>query len=353
VRRYLAGVITTVGRRALPAWFLLWTLVRVQQLSWDGRTFDTTFFGRDFRIYRAGATALLNDGNPWVASDRWNGTDWHFAALPPAAQLFVPFAAIPDWLGLAIFLVLSIGAAALALRRLGLPAWWLLFPPMTEGILAANPQILLFGLLVVGGPVARALAVALKVYAVVPIISRREWRALAVTGMVLALSVVLGAGLWASYAGQLGDVTSRVTQESHGGVSATLLLNPSVYGPALPADGLLRLLPGLLLYGIIALIVLSAAMRDVRAAGWMAVPLLWPAAEYHLATLAIPAARRLSTWIIAIATPPTYLLGLVVLAYEISAGRAALPHEPPPVGLVAWLRSGATRANNRGQAPIA
>lgn len=106
---------------ALPLWFLGWTANRVYQLSWDGFGWDTTFLGRDFRIYRDGALALLNGGNPWSASDRWNGTDWHFAALPPAAQLFVPFALIPEGIGMAVFLAVSAAVAWLALRRLGLP----------------------------------------------------------------------------------------------------------------------------------------------------------------------------------------------------------------------------------------
>ncbi len=324
---------------ALPLWFLAWSANRVYQLSWDGFGWDTTFLGRDFRIYRDGAVALLNGGNPWAASDRWNGTDWHFAALPPAAQLFVPFALIPEGAGMAAFVAVSAGVAWLALRRLGLPWWWLLFPPMTEGLFAANPQIVLFGLLIVGGPAARALATAMKVYAIVPVLARREWRAVAAIAALLGLSVVLGAGLWATWISEFGAIATRVTQESHGGTSATLLLDPRIFGNALPRDGLIRWLPGILLYALVALLVLAAALRDVRAAGWVVVPLLWPAAEYHLATMAIPAARRLSIWVIAIATPPTYLVGLILLAWEISAGRRAITDEPPPVGLISWVRS--------------
>ena len=341
--------IATFSDRLLPLWFLFWTSIRVYQLSWDGHGWDTSFLARDFRIYRAAAVAVVNGTDPWQAFDRWSGVSWHFAALPPAAELFVPFAFIPETLGAAIFFGVSTFVAWVALRPLGLPRWWILFPPLTEGLLAANPQILLFGLLIVGGPAARALASALKVYALVPVIARREWRALAATAGLFLLSVAVGATAWLTYLGEFGAISARVVQESQGGVSATLLLDPRVFGPALPPSGIGHIAPSLLLYGMIALIVLAAAMRDVRAAAWMAVPLLWPAAEYHLATLAIPAARRLSTWIIAVATPPTYLLGLILLAYEISAGRRALVREPAPVGLVSWLRS--LRRTSGGTAP--
>ncbi len=348
--RTLLNSLGPVTDRLLPAWFLLWSALRLYQLTWTGTSWDTTFLGRDFRIYRDGGLALLHGTDPWAAFDTWNGSPWHFAALPPAAQLFVPFALIPEGLGMAGFFVLSTAVAWLAFRRLGLAPWWLLFPPLMEGLVAANPQILLFGLLIVGGPPARAIATLLKVYAIVPIVARREWRAVALTAGAVLISVVLGFGLWTTYIGEFGAISARVMQESQGGVSATLLLDPKVFGAALPATGIVRFLPGLLMYGLIALIVLGAAVRDVRAAGWIAVPLLWPAAEYHLATLAIPAARRLSIWVIAIATPPTYLLGLILLAYEISAGRRAMIHEPPPVGLVSWLRSLRPKRSAQGAA---
>ena len=329
--------------RLLPIWFLIWSAIRIFQLSWDGRGWDLTFLGRDFRIYRNAAVALLNGSDPWAAADRWNGVNWHFAALPPAAQLFVPFAIIAEGVGLAVFFGLSVAVAWLALRRLKLPAWWLLFPPMTEGLLAANPQILVFGLLIVGGPLARAVAAGLKVYAIVPILARREWRGLAVTLVLVGLSIVVGVGLWSTYLGELGTISGRAVQESQGGVSAALLLDPKVFGPAIPSSGPLRLLPGVLMYGLVAGLVLLVAIRDVRAAGWIVAPLLWPAAEYHLATFAIP-----------VATLPTYLLGLIVLAYELVAARPALVDEPPPLGLVKWIRTlmpGADPAKRTGMSP--
>ncbi len=329
----------TWADRCLPLWFLLWTTIRLQQLSWDGTGWDTSFIGRDFRIYRNAGMALWQGDDPWAAFERWNGTDWHFAALPITAQLFVPFTFVPESVGFALFLTLSVAAVWLAFRRLGLPAWWLLFPPLTEGLLATNPQVLLFALLVIGGPVARAIGTALKVYAVVPTLAHRDWRGSAAAAIVLGVSVVASPGLWAAYISQFAAVSLRLAQESVGGVSAALVLDPRVFGASVPPDGPLRYVPGLVLYGLVVSLVLIAAMRDVRAAGWVAVPLLWPAAEYHLATMAIPVARRLSIWVIAVATLPTYLLGLILLAYEIAARHPAMVAEPPPVGLVRWLRT--------------
>jgi hypothetical protein len=343
--------------RLLPVWFGAWTVWRIIGLSWTGIGWDWSFIGRDFRIYRAAGEAVLRGADPWAASARWNGTDWHFAAPPTAAQLFVPFAVLPDGLGLVLFAGLSIGLAWLALRQLGLPAWWLLFPPMTEGIFAANPQVALFGLIVLVGagriatPVARATAVGLKPYALASVVARREWRAIGACAVLLAVSVLAGLGLWGHYLANAGSISARLIEESQGGASAAQFLWPGASGSA-AAQGPVAVIPWLFL-GVAGLLVLVAAIRDVTAAGWIAVPLLFPAAEYHLATMAIPAARRLSTWIIAVPLIPTYLLGLLILCWEVAAGRPALARTAPAVPLVRWFATLVRRDTGDERHPVA
>jgi hypothetical protein len=235
---------------------------------------------------------------------------------------------------------------------------------MMEGIVAANPQTLVFALLILGGsimrpgarvpatapnvwrtaakrmsPIARALAAALKVYALIPVIARREWRAVTPLAILLVLSVVTSADLWMRYLTEFGSISSRIVTESEGGTSAALFLRPSVFSTLLPGEGLATA-AGLLVYGLIALLLLLAAVRDVAGAGWIAAPLLFPAAEYHLATMAIPAARRLAIWVIAVPTIPTYLLGLIVLTYQVTAGqRALVAGDQPAEPLSRWLAS--------------
>lgn len=357
--RWAAGPLSarlgSIAGRLLPGWFAVWSLVRVQQLGWNGQAWDLSFVGRDFWIYRNAGRAVLEGTDPWLASFWWNGTEWHFAAPPVAAQLFVPFALIADTASLTIFLLLSLATAWAALRAIGLPAWWLLFPPMTEGIVAANPQILLFGLLLVGWRArhladapglgralgvraARAVAVGLKIYGIVPILARREWRAVAASAGMVALSVVLAPGLWARYLAGFGDISSRIVRESEGGLSAALFLRPGVFGSAIAEPGP-ALVAGLGLYGLVLALVLVAAIRNVDGAGWIAAPLLWPAAEYHLATMAIPAARLAAIWLVAIPTIPTYLLGMIILAYQVAAGHRSVAAHGETPGLRDWLRS--------------
>lgn len=342
--------------RALAAWFTAWSLIRVQQLGWTGQSWDFSFVGRDFWIYRNAGQAVLEGTDPWLSSHPWNGTEWHFAAPPIAAQLFAPFALLPAPAAFALFTALSVAIAWLGLRAIGLPAWWLLFPPMTEGILAMNPQILLFGLLLVGWQggagrhvqpaigaragwlAARAVAVGLKIYGIVPILARREWRALAASGVLVLLSVLLAPALWLHYITSFGDISSRIVRESEGGLSAALLLRPGVFGGAIP-EPVPALMAGMLIYGLVVALVLLAAVRNVEGAGWIAAPLLWPAAEYHLATMVIPTARLAAIWLVAVPTIPTYLLGMIVLAYQIAAGHASVAGAGEPVGLRDWLRS--------------
>jgi hypothetical protein len=226
---------------------------------------------------------------------------------------------------------------------------------MTEGLLAANPQILLFGLILLGGSglhasrggerrltagwmMARAIAVGLKSYAIVPVLARREWRAVTAVGLGGVVSIALAPSLWARYVADFGSISGRLVTESEGGLSAALFVRPAVLRDGLPSDAVV-LAVGLVIFGLVTCLVLLAAVRDVEGAGWLAAPLLLPGAEYHLGTLAIPAARRLAIWIIAIPTVPTYLLGLIVLAYQVTTGRRPIVASGPPVPLRAWIQS--------------
>jgi hypothetical protein len=313
----------------LPFWFLGWDALRLYQVGLVQRGLDFSWFANDFRIYRNAAVELLAGRDPLAAFAPWNGVDWHFAAPPAAAQAFVPFALVPEWLGLAVFATLSVAVLCFALRRLGLPLWWVLFPPVVEGLMAMNPQILVVGLLVVGTSWTSAVAALLKVYALIPMVAGRQFRAVAFVTASLIVSVAVSPGAWSDYVSRYGEISGRLLSESQGGVSVMLFLNPRV----------LPVAAGLMLVGIVVLLVLLVAVRDVRSAGWLAVPLLWPASEYHYATFALPIARRLSIWILAVPLVPTYLVGLMVLAYEVVAQRQPLTPQERPVGLAEWLRT--------------
>jgi hypothetical protein len=197
---------------------------------------------------------------------------YHFAAPPPALVLYAPFTIVPEAFFANGMIVASIAAAVCIVRRLRLAWWWLLFPPLLLGVGSANPGIILLALLLWGHPVAEAVAAGLKVYAVVPMFTERRWRGLAVSLIAAAITVIAFSSLWAAYVEQSPAITRRLVVELKGGEGATAywwLVPPTVVAVAF------------------------IAWRDLRAAGWLVVPALWPSGQFHYAVMALPVIRLL------------------------------------------------------------
>lgn len=126
--------------------------------------------------------------------------------------------------------------------------------------MSGNPQGVLVPLIVVGaGPVAAFL----KVYALIPIVLTLRWRALLVT--LAGLLVTAHMLPWASYVAHLGELSTALTNQSSGGLSATAV-------------------PWLIPMALIALILCGR-----EKAAWLAVPVVWPATQWYYSTLAVPA----------------------------------------------------------------
>ena len=259
---------SALARVGLPVWFLLIdTQLIGQQIPPGG----------DAVLYARGARAFLDGGDPWNAVLVGSGQTFHFSGLPPTVLGFLPFALLPEsvtawgWVGI------SFAAAVLIVRCLKLPWWYLAFPPTVLGVYAGNPQIALLALLLVGaGPVGAIL----KIYAVVPMAGEGRWRALALTGAIFGASIAVVPALWTSWWAQLGSVSATLVGEANGGFSA--------WGQPWP----------LLAAAVVAL--LAIAWHDRRAAGWLAVPALWPASEYYYATMILPIATPLLAFAMAI-----------------------------------------------------
>ena len=123
-------------------------------------------------------------------------------------------------------------------------------------------------LIVGGGP----LAAVLKVYAVVPLAAQRQWSAISLTALAFAVTLLIAPGLWITYLTHFAGISSSLASEANGGFSAW-----SQPWPLLVAT---------------AVSLLVIAMQNRRAAGWLAVPALWPASEYHYATMVLQSRRR-------------------------------------------------------------
>jgi hypothetical protein len=273
----------------LPAYFLMLSVM-------DTSRHYPEALGIDARIYLRAAMAFRLGEDPWQAVVlKPSGDPLHFAALPPTVVALWPFTFLPERVAVWLFIWLAVLSAFWIIRRLGLPLWWLLFPPLVQGVFVANPQILLLALLLGSSPLLAALAPMLKIYAVAPLIGERRVRAILLTGAFLMASVVLFPDLWSQYVGASNDVARRLFEEASGGYSATGTSTPLLVA-ALVGLGLL-------------------ALYDFRAAGWLAAPALVPASQLHLSTMAMPVlARAPNIWMTVLLAAPVRGLPSAVIA---------------------------------------
>jgi hypothetical protein len=290
-----------IGSALLFAWFAYWTWQVI------GDTFSAwpahlDVVGTDGRLYFRAAQTWLAGGDPWtayVAQNTWPPSSAYvhflFTGPPPTVLAFVPFAWMPESIFVVGWLGLTFGAAVYALRRLHLPIWWLMFPPLAQGILVANPHIVCLALLLSGSNVLRALAAPMKAYAVIPMFGERQWRALAILALAGVVSLALFWPLWSQYFADYSQIQNWITEATHGGFSAAR--DPRLFVVAAIAIGALALI-------------------DSRAAGWLAVPALWPASQFFYATFALPLR---SPWLAAAlavgSTRASALVPWVIVAY--------------------------------------
>ena len=286
------------SRYWLAVWFAIISAMRASVLV-------TGEWGFDARLYLDATRAWLAGADPWVHIETQR-----FAAPPPTLVPLAPIAILPEQIGVVLMVVLAAIGAVATIRLLKLPWWWLLFPPFVDGVWNGNPQTLVVPLILVGaGPIAAFL----KIYALVPMVLTLRWRAVAVTAVLLLVTAPILP--WASYIAQFGDLSAALETQSDGGLSATAL-------------------PWLIPIAIIALVFCGR-----ERAGWLAVPVLWPATQWYYSTLALPALTPIAAALIAVPIPGFAVLAAIAVAVErrnttrerlVAAWRPA----PPAEGMV-------------------
>jgi hypothetical protein len=292
------------GPVLLAFWFALWsTYVLAGILRYGG-------IGGDALLYHRAAASWLQGGDAWQAAIVGpTGDVFHFYALPPTVVLLVPFSLLPEAWAPIVGIGIEAVAAVYVVRRLNLAWWWLLFPPLVSGVLAGNPSIVLLALLLASHPVLNALATTLKVYAGLPLLGEGRWRAITI-GIALTLAtVVLWPGLWAQFLTGVGAREAQLMKESNGGFSAYQ------YGLGITA--------------LVGAALLILAWFDRRAAGWLAPIAVWPASQFHWATLAMPLR---APWLAAVLA--MHVQGLpvaAVLGYVLWRVLASYQHAPTAV----------------------
>ena len=243
----------------------------------------------DALLYVRATRLWLDGGDPWSAQV----TGLFFAAPPPTLLPLVPFALLGETLGTVVLSIVVAGAGIATIRMLRLPWWWLLFPPLVQGMLAGNVQLLLVPLILL--PRAGFLAPLVKIYGAVPMAILGRWRGLLVAGAVVVITAPLLP--WASYIERFADISAVLATQSQDG--------PSFMGALLLAP---LALPCLWLVG-----------RE-RAA-WLIVPALWPAQQWYYGTLVLPTKSRLVAAIIATPFALAGFAALFALAIAAAASR--------------------------------
>jgi hypothetical protein len=216
--------------------------------------------GFDGRLYTDASRVWLAGGDPWTATYEFG---LHYGAPPPTLLVTAPLTLVPTVVAGLIMVVIGGVLALLAIRTLGLPAWWILWTPILDGVLVGSLDIAAMAALVLVAGRVSALAPFLKIYAVVPMLGERRWRSVAVAGMLIAATIPLVP--WAMFLADWPVVTHTLATQN-------------MSGSAWPS-------PILWIAFAIGLPLLGA-----RRAGYLAVPVLWPNTQPHYGALALPIA---------------------------------------------------------------
>jgi hypothetical protein len=254
----------------LPAWFVAIDLLWIAKPD---------ILGIDARHYQRAADAWLAGGDPWAVTE----TGIPYAAGPHTLLFFAPTSVLPLTASTWLWLLAGAAAAVWLVRRLELPWWYLLFPPLLHGVWNGNPQTIALALLVQGSVVGAVVAVGLKLYAALPLLTR--WRHLVIAVAVLAVVTLVLP--WQLYVERGFGVGSHLQTAWNGSAwRVPLLVLPTLVG-------------------------LWILRR--QGAEWFAVPAVFPATQFYYVAMALPAivGRRVVTALLAL--PMVLMVPLVVL----------------------------------------
>lgn len=259
--------------------------------------------GYDGILYRDATLRWVAGGDPWTNPSQGAV----FAAPPPTLLAMLPFAALPEPIARIALVSLGAIASVWAVRRLRLPLWWLLFPPLVDGVYVANPHVFVVPLLVAGvGP----LAIFVKVYAgVVPAMLFR-WRTLLVTAAVALTTVPFLP--WALFFERWHQVSAALASQSGGGGLSAL---------ATP--------------WLVPVAVIAAFALGRKRLAWWSVPVFWTYTQWYYASMVLPVATPLAAMALAVPIPGATTVAIVLAVSELAWQRRSAGESIRP-GLAVW-----------------
>ena len=231
--------------------------------------------GWDARIYIEASRVWLAGGNPWGFLIDGNG----YAAPPLSLIPVMPLTLLPPQIAPHVMVAGAAVSAVLTIRRLCLPWWWLLFPPLLDAVWNGTLDAYLVLLIVSGNGWLAAIA---KIYAALPLVLLGRWRQIAI--LAVAVAVTAPVLPWAAFLEAIPVIAERFATQTRGGMSAVAI-------------------PGLIPVAAVSLVLLG------RRAAWLAVPAIWPSTQWYYSVIALPALAASPLVAAAIAIP---IPGLVV-----------------------------------------
>ena len=245
--------------------------------------------GSHAAIYTEAARAALTGADPWAVGP----PAAIFAGPPPMLLPFLPFVWLPEPLTRLVWVIGMAAVALWAVRRMGLPLYWLLYPPFSAAIILGHPEALVLALLLLPGPLA-GLAAAIKPYAGLPLVAERRWTALVLTAVVVAATAVFLP--WGRFLAELPGITDTLARQSGG---------DSVFGE-----------PVLMAVAVVALLALGW-----KRALWLATPVLWPAAQPGYKLICTPQISPIIAVFWSFPVPGSTLAGVIAEALVAVAAR--------------------------------
>ncbi|CAN5639887.1 hypothetical protein BH20CHL7_BH20CHL7_12780 [soil metagenome] len=267
-----SGLYAALRKVGLPAWFVVIDLLWIAKLD---------VLAIDARHYQRAANAWLAGGNPFEVME---GTTPYLSG-PHTLIFYAPTSLVPLPFATAVWMGIGVLAAVFMIRRLHLPLWWLLFPPLAHSLWNGNPQSLALALLVVGGALPSALAVAIKLYTGLVLVFRPKHAIVAGLLLLVALPFVP----WQQYLEQSAAATEAIGTSWNGSAWRFPLLVP----PTLLGLWILRR----------------------RGGEWFAVSAVFPLTQFYYVAMCLPAlvGRTVLAALLAIPVPlmtPLIVIGL-------------------------------------------